>query len=311
MNKRYGRKFTVIFLALICCLLWGSAFPCVKIGYRYFSVGAEDSSTQILFAGCRFILAGILVILFASIKEKKVLVLGKTAWFKAGKLSLFQTVFQYLFFYLGLAHTTGVKSSILEAAGTFFTVILASKVFRKEPFTKEKFTGCILGFAGVLVINLTGKGLDGGFSLTGEGFILLSCMAYAVSSVLIKKYAETESTVLLSGYQFFIGGLILVGAGILFGGSMNVITGKGILLIGYLALVSAVAYTIWGILLSHNPVAKVAVFGFMTPICGVVLSGLLLPEGSLVLGGRTILALVLVSLGIYEVNREDREKSEL
>ena len=35
----------------------GSAFPCVKIGYRLFEITSEDVATQILFAGCRFTLA--------------------------------------------------------------------------------------------------------------------------------------------------------------------------------------------------------------------------------------------------------------
>ena len=34
--------------------------------------------------------------------------------------------------------------------------------------TGRKMLGCILGFAGVVVINLMGNSLDAGFRLTGE-----------------------------------------------------------------------------------------------------------------------------------------------
>lgn len=97
----------VFFCALICCFLWGSAFPCIKIGYGLFSIGASDSTSQIVFAGMRFTLAGILVILFGSLLQGKWLRPAKKNLLMVGKLSLVQTVGQYIFFYIGLAHTTG------------------------------------------------------------------------------------------------------------------------------------------------------------------------------------------------------------
>ena len=61
IKQEWMQKTVVVwFGALLCCLLWGSAFPCIKIGYRLFEVDAADTASQILFAGCRFTLAGIL-----------------------------------------------------------------------------------------------------------------------------------------------------------------------------------------------------------------------------------------------------------
>ena len=37
---------------LVCCALWGSAFPCIKIGYGLFGIPAHDSASQLLFAAC-------------------------------------------------------------------------------------------------------------------------------------------------------------------------------------------------------------------------------------------------------------------
>lgn len=51
-------ELVVFLLAMICCLLWGSAFPCVKIGYKLFGIVKDDVYTQILYAGMRFFLAG-------------------------------------------------------------------------------------------------------------------------------------------------------------------------------------------------------------------------------------------------------------
>ena len=55
--------------AVFCCLLWGSAFPGIKIGYRLFAVASEDIGTQILFAGFRFALAGVLVLISAVLRS--------------------------------------------------------------------------------------------------------------------------------------------------------------------------------------------------------------------------------------------------
>lgn len=78
----------------------------------------------------------------------------------------------------------------------------------------------------------------------------------------------------------------------------------------YLALVSAVAYSLWGILLKYNSISKVAVFGFMTPVFGVILSALLLPGENQALGVKSFAALVLVCAGIYAVNHVRPEKTE-
>ena len=66
------KTWVVAALACVCCLLWGSAIPVIKTGYRLMQVDSADTASQIVFAGIRFTLAGLLVLLFASIKEKKI-----------------------------------------------------------------------------------------------------------------------------------------------------------------------------------------------------------------------------------------------
>ena len=141
--------------------------------------------------------------------------------------------------------------------------------------------------------------------MTGEGFILLSAAAYAVSSVLIKRFSVYENPVVISGYQFMIGGLIMIVVGLAGGGSLHPTSPASALMMLYMALISAVAYTIWGILLKYNPVSRVAVFGFMNPVFGVVLSALLLKEYSQIPLFQCVASLVLVCLGIYIVNRNN------
>ena len=235
--------------AIFCCLLWGSAFPCIKLGYQLFAISSGDIASQILFAGIRFTFAGILTILAGSLIQKKFLVPKKESLSKILKLSMFQTVLQYLFFYIGLAHTTGVKGSIVNAVNVFFSILVSCLMFRLEKLDQKKLIGCIIGF---------------------------------------------------------IGGLVMAAAGLCFDGKISVVTVSGLLLLLYMAFISAGAYTIWSLLLKYNPVSKVAVFGFCTPIFGVILSAILLGEQTGI-QLKTVAALVFVCAGIIVVNSKRRK----
>ena len=294
-------------MAIICCLLWGSAFPCIKLGYQLFDIPSGDSSSQILFAGIRFTLAGILVILAGSVLQGEFLKPSGKAITKVLKLCMFQTVLQYIFFYIGLAHITGVKGSIVNAVNVFFTILVSCLMFRLEKLDKQKILGCIIGFAGVIIVNLGGE-FDMSFTMLGDGFLMISAFAYALSSVLIKIYGKDENPVMLSGYQFVAGGFIMILAGLIMGGRLNIVTIKGVLLLLYMAFISAGAYTLWSLLLKHNPVSKVAVFGFCTPIFGVILSAVILGE-STSFQAKTLAALLFVCIGIIIVNYKKKEEN--
>ena len=314
------KKNVLVFLgAFLCCFLWGSAFPGIKVGYELWNIEGNETWRIIRFAGVRFLLAGILVIIIASIGTKKILIPKKNEWGRIMLLSLFQTIGQYVFFYLGLAHTTGVNSAVVDSLTTFFAIIIASVFMHMEKLNSRKILGSVLGFAGVLIINITQEGFS--FRPLGDGLIILSALCYGVSSSLIKKYSKEHDTVLFSGYQFAFGGLVMIlmgQAGIGTSGSMLLSVGNpdnktgAIAILLYLALISSVAYTLWGILLRKNDVSKIAIFGFMTPVIGVLLSAIILGEAD-TLGVKYIFALILICAGIIIVNKQvkDKDSSEL
>ncbi len=53
------------------CILWGSAIPVIKTGYQILAVDSADTASQIVFAGIRFALAEILVLLSSHPSGKK------------------------------------------------------------------------------------------------------------------------------------------------------------------------------------------------------------------------------------------------
>lgn len=286
-------------IALFCCALWGSATPFIKIGYALILPHGGVPST-ILFAGIRFTLAGILTVLIYSIARRRFLFPRRQNLPRVLTVSAFQTVIQYIFFYIGLSNTTGVKGTIASGSGAFFAVLIASLIFRQEKLTAKKVVACVLGFAGIIVVNL--EGLDLTMNFTGDVFVLFSAISYAVSSVLIKRFSSHEDPVVISGYQFIFGGLLMIAVGLAAGGHVDLSSGKGIATLIYLAFLSAAAYSLWGILLKYNPVSRVTVFNFMTPVFGVLFSHLLLTEASEVEPLNLVAALVLICLGILLLN---------
>ena len=239
----------VLFGALICCALWGSAFPCIKIGYKMMHIASSDTASQILYAGCRFTLAGILAVFLGSLTQRQFLLPTKASLPHILELSLLQTILQYLFFYIGLAHTMGVKASIIEAVSTFVAIFVAGFLFHQEKVTARKMLGCLVGFAGVVLVNVAGNGMDLHFTVNGDGAILLSTVAYAFSSVFMKRFSVQDNPVMLSGYQFILGGIVMAVCGFFMGGHLSGFTLPAFAMLFYLGVISAVAYSLWGLLL--------------------------------------------------------------
>ncbi|WP_373096519.1 DMT family transporter [Collinsella bouchesdurhonensis] len=313
-RERTNRPFLgtlpgLILGCLVSCGLWGSAYPCVKIGYELFGITGSDVASRLVFAGTRFTIAGIMVVVGVSIAQRRALLPAKRDLSAIGILALFQTVLQYFFFYGGLSHAAGVTSSIIGAAAYFFAILFAALIFKTESLTRKAVIGCAIGFAGVVLVNLGGSG-DAAFSfaLNGEGFILLSSVAGAISTCFIAVLGRTHDSVLLSGWQFVTGGVVLLGCGLAMGGSLCPISpGPALALILYMGFISAMAYTLWSRLLAANPVSRVSIFGFMTPVFGAAMSAVLLGETDAVNPLFALIALALVSAGIVIVNRPNSQ----
>lgn len=304
--------FPVTFAAaLFCCILWGSASPAIKIAYELFRIGPSDTASRIMLAGARFTIAGIMTILFGSVLSRKFLIPKRESWKKVAALSVCQTICQYYFFFMALANTLGVRGSIINASGNFIAILFAVYIFHFEKMTLKKLAGCLIGFAGILLILGGAKALaeGGAVTLSGEGAMLAADLFYAASGCLIKIFSRDENPVTLSGWQFFLGGIVLYAIGSFMGGSLVFHSGGCILNLIYMGFISAGAYTLWGVLLKYNPVSRISILGFMNPVMGVLLSAVFLGEGREAFSVNGILALMLVSAGIICVNAPERKKA--
>lgn len=116
-------KKSVFLPAVLCTALWGSAIPVVKRGYEIFCIAGDDTAARLFFAGMRFTIAGLLVLLIVLIRRETSFFPKRDALPGILSLCAVQTVMQYVFYYLGLGNTTGVRGSVLSATSTFFAVI--------------------------------------------------------------------------------------------------------------------------------------------------------------------------------------------
>lgn len=304
MEKKLQNPIVICVLALLCCALWGSAFPCIKIGYEWMEI--EGTGSQILFAGYRFFLSGVLTFVLGCLLERRILRMKRENFGVIFRQGVLQTTIQYVCFYIGLAHTTGAKGSIINASNAFVSIVAAHYMIRSERMTWKKGLGCILGLAGVVLVNLEPGGFGGGFHFLGEGMVLLCTIAYGVSTVLLKMISDRESPMTITAYQTLIGSALLIVTGWLLHGEVGAFTWKSAALLFYMALLSTVAFSLWTLLLKYNPVGKVAVYGFTIPIFGVLLSGILL--GETIFSVKYLAALLFVSGGVILVNRNDAGK---
>ncbi len=297
----FARKNVAYACATLCCLLWGSSYPAIKSGYELFQIATDDIPSKVVFAGYRFLFAGLLLLLFALAQRKPIARLSPRQFGQLSLLGLTQTTIQYIFFYVGLAFTTGVKGSIMNATGTFFSVLLAHFIYHNDKLSYNKTLGCILGFAGVMLVNFSSGMQDFSFVWHGDGFVVLAAFILSAATLYGKRISQTVDPTVMTGWQLASGGAVLLAGGYATGGTLELHSFSALAILGYLTLLSSVAFALWSVLLKVNRVSMIAPFNFVVPVAGTLLSALFLGENILEI--KYAVALVLVCSGIWWVNK--------
>lgn len=285
-----NKKFAIIF-SIFAMFLWGSAIPTIKTTYLELGIGASDTGQKILVAGIRFFMAGIITLIYFLIFDKNCKDFKKLDWKFVIILGLIQTSIQYLFYYIGLSNTFGVKSSIIQAANSFIVVIFSALLLPEDKINSKMILALIIGTIGIIITN-TGKPIGGeAMKLTGEGFIIVSTSVNALCTVLVRKYGKGMNGYLLTGLQFFVGSIILIIVGRSLSGGWISFTSKAAILLVYAAFISATAFTIWTLVLQKHSANEFGIYKLFIPLFGSILSVIVLGE---VFTLRLALGMVLV-----------------
>lgn len=297
----FTQKPFVVLFATLTALIWAFAFPLIKLGFNSFDIANDDIGSKTLFAGIRFFSAGLLTLFIGKITKKKFSIKGKRSILLLILFALVNTSFHYFFFYIGISNLPGSRSAIIDSLSTFFLIILACIVFKNERMTTKKAVGCLLGFTGILLINLEFGSSDNiSFSFAGDGMLLMSAICSAFGGVLTRIVTKKIDAIVATGISLALGGLVLTIVGIIMGGSFSVINVYGIIILILLILVSAIGFSLYNKLISCNPVGEIAIFNSLIPVFGAILSCIILKEAFYT---KYILASLFGVLGVYIINK--------
>lgn len=300
-NSIFSNRKTAPFWAFFCAAGWSLAYPLIKLGYAQLHIASDDLGSKIGFAGIRFLVAGILVTILAIIQKRKFKVEQKNvvAWLLL--FALVNTALHYLFSYVGLGYLPSSRSTILDSMNGFFAIILSCIIFEDDKFSKFKALGCILGFGGILLINIEpGQNFFQGISFRGDGMILLNALCGAFGGIITRIISKKMDMTVATGLSMTIGGGLLCIISVIIGpASKWTINIKSIITMVGLILISAVCFGVYNQLLAYHPISKIAIFNAFIPILGVIFSSIILGEPMRI---KYIIAGCMVAFGVYIMN---------
>ena len=305
LDKIFGTPVFAVLLAIFCNVLWGSAFPFIKLGYRLFAIDSSSTASIFCFAGVRFMLGSFLVLLGSVLLQSRMprLPRGKVAA-ECCALGLWQTTAQYAFYYIAVAMLTGAFGGILNSTQSFLGVIFAHFIYgNADRMTPAKTLGCAVGFAGVLIGTL---GNHGGGSARGVAYMLIATVLFTLAGPWNKSVTRRADSFAVCFVNLFVGGAALFLLGAVLGGRLEHWSVLSVLDLLALAFICGAGYIVWALLMKNNPVSRIAIFGFVNPVVNVLLSALI--NGEPLFRWQYLGALVLVCIGIWLVNKTPAKK---
>lgn len=300
-------KVGVFLTALFCTVCWGLCYPLIKLNQDYFSVESTDIFSQFFLAGVRMTFSGILIFIICFI-TKSFCLPEKKQWTGVIFITLFQTIIHYALTYLGQGMSDGSKTPVLKEISAFFIIIIMNFVSKDDKLTLNKIIGCLLGFSGVVIINLSG-----GFNFNiqpGDIIIIGAALSNAIGQVFLKfSSSSARSPFTIVAFSHFTGGLIMLLIGIIGGGKLIATGSASYFLLIAIVFTTAIPYMLWSQLYKYNKASIMSVYCLMTPMFGMLFTSLFYGNSN-VFSLYSVGALVLISLGILCVNLHFGKKSD-
>lgn len=297
----WQRPVWVAIFAFTAAFAWGWAYPLIKLGFAEFGIMPDQTGSKMLFAGVRFAISGLIILAMAKGAHRSfVMSTGVRGWTFILIFALLNTSIHYACFYIGLSHSAGSRAAILNSLSVFTLVILACVAYPStDRLNASKVVGCVLGFVGILALNIGGAD-SGGFTWLGDGMIIGNALCSAAAGLMTRKMNRHIDVFVGTGYSLLVGGILLAIPGLAIGGTVPMVTAWGIVILLLLIAISTVAFGLYNKLLSCNPVGKVAIFNSLIPVIGAVSSCICLGEPFY---WKYAFAAILAAAGIYTINQ--------
>jgi drug/metabolite transporter (DMT)-like permease len=278
-------------------LLWGSAFPLIKI--------ALSEVSPVTLGFLRFLIATPILMLYAFVKDVK----GFRAIFRNNMLALILmgltgVMGYHVFQNIGIQHTSATNSSIIISSNPIILAAL-SVLFLREKINATRTLGILIGFSGVVTIILTeSRGLlIGTSSLIGDVLSLGGGLSWAVYSIVGKRLSNHVDPTGLTTASTIFGTVFLIPPTLLLETPhLPTTIGVWFAIIALGLGASCLAYVLWNQVLSEEDASRVGVSLFLLPVVTTVLSVALLSEPLTLF---TLAGMGLVLSGVFITERNN------
>ncbi|KXG74199.1 EamA family transporter [Thermotalea metallivorans] len=280
-----------VILAYLCvCIVWGSTYLAIRIGVSEFPPA--------IFAGIRFVVAGLLMVGFAWLKGlefpktpidiRRIAVVGLFLLLGGNGL----VVWAEQWVHSGIA-------SLLVATVPLFMAILELMLPNRKSIGFKGWSGLILGFAGVVLLVFTHSD-SGAIDLKGALILLTGTLMWAMGSIYSKSFQASGSIVSHIGIEMLAGGIGLSIVGMILGETSRFhVTLRGIGALLYLIFFGSIlAYSCYIYILQKWPAAKAGTYAYVNPPVAVLLGSLILDEP---LSFHVIASTGVILMGVFLV----------
>lgn len=305
MKHLCSGKITSAVLTVIACALWGSLFSCIKLGYAAFHIASDDIPSIMLFAGMRFVISGIVLILIMGIQKRSLRLPGRESMKPIALVAFMTIILHYGFTYIGLALGEGSKSAIVKQVGFLFLSCFSFLFVKEDKFTPAKLIAGILGFLGIIVTGMDGTGFS---FVVGDAVLILASFCTVTGNIISKKSFHVVEPVPLVAYSQLLGGICLSAVGGIMGGRIDHIDGRAAVIFAYICFASITAYALWNLLLKYNDLSRLSIIRFSEPLLAVVFAGALLGEDIFKVSYLAALIIILAAILICNLDPGEVKK---
>jgi drug/metabolite transporter (DMT)-like permease len=214
---------------------------------------------------------------------------------------------EILMLYYGLDLTNASRAVIFLYTQPLWTALGAHFFLSAERLSTIKTAGLFLSFAGLVTVFGSRQGSLGEHYWVGDLLEVGAASLWAATNIYIKRFMLNKP---ITHYQtlfvqlFFSIPVLIVGFLVFEWGKPlrlePIVVGS---LIYQGVIIAFISYLLWFWMIHRYQVSRLAAFTFLTPLSGVILSGVILKEP---LTAVLFLGLAFVAAGLYLVNRPEK-----
>jgi len=290
LNQSLKNKLTNWLLILIITIIWGLAWVYMKLILQYMA--------PFTFTAVRFGIGAIVLLIVVSILKQGIP--KKEHWLPLAIIGLFQTAIAFCLVMYALQFIEAGKSSILLFSMPIWSSILAVK-FLGEKISPLKLLGLFIGFIGLLtIIGWDVWTKQSPEIIIGEILITLAAISWSISNIYYRLKLKNIPPIQMTAFQMLFGAIAIVVVAMIKEWSEPItINGESIFYILFTAvLASALAYTLWFIVLTKIDVATATISTMLVPVFGLTFSSLIIGEKmtfSIIVGSLLIISGIIIA----------------